>query len=103
MCESMGKRAPSRVSIQGSIISAVDPSKCQTSTRKIKALDVQTVIDAPPVQLNASNYMDSSTTVSRCCITLHLNANLDRTELLFSVLESSLIYLEVSYCPLPSL
>ena len=80
MCESMGKRVPPRVRIQGinSIVTVVDPSKCQTSTRKIKALDVQMLIDAPPLQLNASNDMDSSTTVSRCCITLHLNANLDK-------------------------
>ena len=78
MCESMGKRVPPRVSIQGSIITVVDPSKCQTSTRKIKALDVQMLIEAPPLQLNASNDMDSSTTVSRCCITLQLIANLDK-------------------------
>ena len=64
--------------IQRSIITVVDPSKCQTSTRKIKALDVQMLIDAPPLQLSASNGMDSSTTVSRYCITLNLNANLDR-------------------------
>ena len=76
MCESMDKRVPLRVSIQGSIITVVDPSKCQTSTRKIKALDVQMLIEAPPLQLNASNDMDSSTTVSHCCITLHLNAKL---------------------------
>ena len=79
MCESMGKRVPPRVSIQCSIITVVDPSKCQTSTRKIKALDVQMLIKAPPLQLNASNDMDSSTTVSRCRIILHLDANLDRT------------------------
>ena len=79
MCESMGKRVPPRVSILGSIITVVDPSKCQTNTRKIKALDVQMPIEAPPLQLNASNDMDSSTTVSRCCVSLHLNANLDRT------------------------
>ena len=79
MCELMDKRVPPRVSIQGSIITVVDPRKCQTSTRKIKALDVQILIEAPPLQLNASNDMDSSTTVSRCCITLHLNANLERT------------------------
>ena len=78
MCESMDKRVPPRVSIQGSITTVVDPSICQTSTRKIKALDVQMLIDTPPLQLNASNDMDSSTTVSRCCITLHLNANLDK-------------------------
>ena len=78
MCESMGKQVPPRVSIQGSLITVVDPSKCQTSTRKIKALDAQMLIDAPPLPLNASNDMDSSTTVSRCCITLHLNANLDK-------------------------
>ena len=92
----MGKRIPPRVSIQGSIITVTDPSKCQTSTRQIKALDVQMLIEAPPLQLNASNDMDSSTTVSRCCKTLHLNANLDRTELLLSVLEKRLTYLEVS-------
>ena len=78
MCESMGKRVPPRVGIQGSRITIVDPSKCRTNTRKIKALEVQILIDAPPLQLNASNDMDSSTTVSRCCITLHLNANLDK-------------------------
>ena len=77
MCESMGKRVPPRVSIQGSIITVVDPSKFQTCTRKIKARGVQMPIDAPPLQLNASDDMDSSTTVPRCCITLHLNANLD--------------------------
>ena len=60
------------------MITVVGPSKCQTSIRKIKALDVQMLIDAPPIQLSASNGMDHSTTVSRCCITLHLNANLDR-------------------------
>ena len=76
MCESTDKRVPSRVSIQGSIIVVVDPSKCQTSTRRIKALDVQMLIEAPYLQLNASNDMDSGTTVSRCCITLHLNAKL---------------------------
>ena len=75
--ESMDKRVPPRVRIQGSITPVVDPSICQASIRKIKALDVQMLIDAPPLQLNASNDMDSSTTVSRCCITLHLNANLD--------------------------
>ena len=79
VCESMDKRVPPRVSMQGSIITVVDPSKWQTSTRKIKALDVQMLIEAPPLQLNASNDMDSSTTVSRCCITLHMNTNLDRT------------------------
>ena len=79
MCESMGKRVPPRVSIQESIIAVVDPRKCQTSTRKVKALDVQRLFDAPRLQLNASNDMNSSTTVSRCCITLHLNANVDRT------------------------
>ena len=63
--------------MQGSITTVVDPRKCPTSTRKIKALDVQMLIDAPPLQLSGSNDMDSSTTVSRCCITLHLNANLD--------------------------
>ena len=78
MCESMGKRVQPRVRIQGNIITVVDPSKCQASTRKIKSLDVQMLIDAPPLQLNASNDMDSSTTVFRCCITLHLNANLDK-------------------------
>ena len=78
MCESMGKRVPPQVRIQGSIITVVDPSICQTSTRKIKALDVQMLIDASSLQLNASNDMDSSTTFSRCCITLHLNANLDK-------------------------
>ena len=76
MCESMDKRVPPRVSIQGSIITVVDSSKYQTSTRKIKALDVQMLIEAPPLQLNVSNVMDSSTTVSRCCIALHLNAKL---------------------------
>ena len=60
------------------MITVVDPSKCQTSIRKIRALDVQILFDAPPLQLSASNDMDSSTKVSRCCITLHLNANLDR-------------------------
>ena len=60
------------------MITVVDPRKCQTSTRKTKALDVQMLIDEPPLQLNASNDMDPSTTVSRCCITMHLNANLDR-------------------------
>ena len=65
MCESMGKLIPSRVSIQGSNMTVVDPSICQTSTRKIKALGIQMLIDAPPLQLNASNDMDSSTTVSR--------------------------------------
>ena len=78
MCESMGKRVPPRVRIQGSIITVVDPSKCQTSTRKIKALDEQMLIDAPPLQLSTLNDKDSSTTVSRCCIILHLNSNLDR-------------------------
>ena len=63
MYESMGKRVPPRVSIQDSIITVVDPSKCQTSIRKIKDLDVQMLIDATPLQLNASNDMDSSTTV----------------------------------------
>ena len=79
MRESMGKRVPPRLRIQGSIITVVvDPCKCQTSTREIKALDVQMLIDAPPLQLNASNGMDSSTTIFRCCIKLHLNANLDK-------------------------
>ena len=82
--------------IQGSIITVVDPSKCQTSTRIIKALDVQMLIEAPPLQFNASNDMDSSTTVSHCYITLHLNANLERTKLLFSVSEKRLIRLQVS-------
>ena len=67
------------MNIQGSNITVVDPSKYQTSTRKIKAyLDVQIHIDAPPWQLNASNDMESSTTVPRCCIPLHLNPNLDK-------------------------
>ena len=64
----MDKRVPPRVSIQGSIITVVDPSKYQTSTRKIKALDVQMLIEAPPLQLNASNDMDSRTPVFRCCL-----------------------------------
>ena len=76
MCESMSKRVPPRVRIQGSIITVVDPSIYQASTRKIKAMGVQMLIDAPSLQLNSSNDMDSSTTVSRCCITLHLNAKL---------------------------
>ena len=74
----MGKRLPPRVSIQGSNMTVVDPSKCQTSTRKIKALDVQMLIDAPPLQLNASNDMEPSTIAPRCCIPLHLNSNLDK-------------------------
>ena len=72
----MSKRVPPRVRIQGSIITVVDPSIYQASTRKIEAMDVKMLIDAPPLQLNASNDMDSSTTVSRCCITLNLNAKL---------------------------
>ena len=72
----MSKRVPPRVRIQGSIITVVDPSIYQASTRKIEAMDVKMLIDAPPLQLNASNDMDSSTTVSRCCITLDLNAKL---------------------------
>ena len=103
MCESMDKRVPPRVSIQGNIITVVDPSICQTKTRKIKALDVQMLIDAPPfLQLNASNDMKSNITVTRCCITLHLNSNLDRlrkpelNKLLSSALEKRLIRLEVS-------
>ena len=72
----MSKRVPPRVRIQGSIITVVDPSIYQASARKIEAMDVQMLIDAPPLQLNASNDMDSSTTVSRCCITLHLNEKL---------------------------
>ena len=43
--------------MQGSIITVVDPSKCQSSIRKIKALDVHMVMDAPPLQLSASNDM----------------------------------------------
>ena len=74
----MDKRVPPRVSIQGNIITVVDPSICQTSTRKTKALDVQMLIDAPPLQLNASNDMESSTRAHRCCIPLHLNSNLDK-------------------------
>ena len=72
----MSKRVPPRVRIQGSIITVVDPSIYQASIRKIEAMDVKMLIDAPPLQLNASNDMDSSTTVSRCCITLDLNAKL---------------------------
>ena len=78
MCESMDKRVPPRVSIQGSIITVVDPSIRKASTRKTKALDVQMLIDTPPLQLNVSNDMGSTTKVSHCCITLHLNANLDK-------------------------
>ena len=78
MCESMDKRVSPRVSVQGNIITVVDPNICQTSIRKIKALDVQLLIDAPPLQLNASNDMESSTVASRCCIPLHLNSNLDK-------------------------
>ena len=64
---------------QGSIITVVvGPSKRQTSIRKIKALNVEMLVNAPPLQLSASNDMDPRPTVSRCCITLHLNANLDR-------------------------
>ena len=73
MCGSMDKRVPPRGSIQGNIITVVDPS-----IRKIKALDVQMLIDAPPLQLNASNDMESSTIAPRCCIPLHLNSNLDK-------------------------
>ena len=65
MWESMDKRVPPRVSIQGTIITVVDPSKCQISTRQIKALDVQMLIEAPSLQLNASNGMDSSTAAFR--------------------------------------
>ena len=43
-----------------------------------QALDVQMLIEAPPLQLKASNDMESSTTIPRCCITLHLNSNLDK-------------------------
>ena len=64
--------------MQGNIITVEDPSICQASTRKTKALDVQMLIDAPPLQHNASNDMGFSTKVSHCCITLHLNANLDK-------------------------
>ena len=49
--------------IQGSIITVVDPSKCQTSIRKVKALDVQMLINAPPLQLSGSNGMGSSAKV----------------------------------------
>ena len=78
MCESMDNRVPPRVSIQGNITTVVNSSICQTSTRKIKALDVQMLIDAPPLQLNASNDMESSTIAPRCCISLRLNSNLDK-------------------------
>ena len=78
MCESMDKRVPPRVGIQGSTITIVDPSICQTSTRKIKALDAQMLIDAPPLQLNASNGMESNTIAPCCCIPLHLNSNLNK-------------------------
>ena len=83
--------------MQGSIITVEDPSKCcQTGARKTKALDVQ--------MLNASNDLDSSTTVSRCCITLHLNANLETTE--FAILrvgkEFFLFVLEYQSCSFPS-
>ena len=69
--------------IQGSIITVVDPSKCQASIRKIKALDVQMLTDAPsPLQLSASNDMNSSTAVFLCCITLSTNkVNLDNVVL----------------------
>ena len=73
----MSKRVPPYVRMQGSIVNIVDPSKCQTSIRKLKAFDVQRLINAPPLQLCASNDMDSSTTVSRCCITLSSEANLE--------------------------
>ena len=74
----MGKRISPRVSIQGSNITVVDPNKYQTSTRKIKTLDVQMLMDAPPLQLNASNDMESGTIAPRYCIPLHLNSNLDK-------------------------
>ena len=56
--------------MQGSIVTVVDPSKYQTSIRKIKALGVQMLVHVSPLQLRASNDMDSSITVSRCCIML---------------------------------
>ena len=53
MCESMDKRISPYVRVRGSIITVVDPSKCQTSIRKIKVLDVQILTNAPPLQLSA--------------------------------------------------
>ena len=47
------------------------------SIRKIKALDVQMLNNTPPLQLYASNDIASSTTVSRYCITLPSEANLE--------------------------
>ena len=110
MCESRNKRVPPRVSIQGRIITVVDPSICQTSTPNIKALDVQMLIDAPPLQLNASNDMKSSTTtVTRCCITPHLNSNLDRLRkhemniiIILSVGKEIISPCKYQYCSFPS-
>ena len=48
------------------------------NVRKQQQQQQQIHIDAPPWQLNASNDMESSTTVPRCCIPLHLNPNLDK-------------------------
>ena len=63
--------------MQGSIISVDDPSECQTSLHRAKALDVQMLINAPPLQLCASNDIGSSTTVSCCCITSSSKMNLN--------------------------
>ena len=82
--------------MQGSIITVVDPSECQTSIRKIRALDVQMLMNAPPLQLCASNDMDSSTTASRCCITLSSEANLEIFVLGIEVFVSPLYHLQ---CP----
>ena len=62
MCESMGKQVPPIVRMQGSIITVVGPSKCQTSIRKIKALDVQMLIDAPPFEAHCSSALQMAWT-----------------------------------------
>ena len=53
MCESMGKQVPPNVGLISSIIIVVDRGQCQTSIRKVKALDIQMLINAPPLQPNA--------------------------------------------------
>ena len=79
--------------MQGRIINVVDPSKCQTSIRKIKALDVQMLIDAPPLQLSASNGMDFSPTVSRRGVTSSTEMNLDIFVLSIEIFVSPLYHL----------
>ena len=73
---------------------ALTPISFRCSPLVVPSIDIVAIRN--PVSLKTREHVDLLLLPYRYCITLHLNANLDRTELLLSVLEKRLIRLEVS-------